>query len=133
MPARKSTHLRNIALAAEAAEYNDGYLRIYSGPQPASTERKATGTLLAELRFQNPAFEEPDDGWMKSHPLIPDPSAAAEDEAGWFRCLKEDGSTVLYDGSCALNGGELTAKSLTITHGMEVSCEGITIKPPPQT
>jgi hypothetical protein len=49
MAFRKAIYGRDTELNALAPMYNSGYLRIYTGAQPANPETAASGTLLAEL------------------------------------------------------------------------------------
>jgi hypothetical protein len=51
-----STVSRNAAADAVLARLDGGMLRIYTGPQPASPQAPAVGTLLVELPFAAPAF-----------------------------------------------------------------------------
>ena len=56
MAYRTSSVARTAAVNAIAPLANTGYLRIYSGAQPATPESTASGVLLAELRFNAGAF-----------------------------------------------------------------------------
>ena len=53
---KTSISARNTELDALGPQANNGYLRIYTGAQPATPETAASGTLLAELRFNATAF-----------------------------------------------------------------------------
>jgi hypothetical protein len=98
LTARLSVANRNAQLAAFAARLNNGYLRIYSGTQPATPETAAAGTLLAEHRFAATAFSTPDEGIALANP-IDEEVALADGEATWFRALQSDGVTAELDGS----------------------------------
>jgi hypothetical protein len=91
---------RNTQLNALAALANNGYIRLYDGMQPATPESQiSTQTLLAELRFSDPAFSEADLGVITANEISDDEDIAASGSASWFRVLKSDGTTALWDGS----------------------------------
>lgn len=117
MPMRKAITARNTELDAFGPLLNNGYLRIYSGTQPATPETAASGTLLAELRFNATAFSSSTGGIITANSITNDSSANGTGTAGWFRCLKSDGSTAIYDGECGTSGKELNLSTLSINTG----------------
>ncbi len=90
---------RNIELDVLAASLSGGFMRIYSGKQPANPEAPATGTLLATLEFGRPAFAAASKGKIVGNALVSDLDCAATGDAGWCRCFKSDGLTAVLDGS----------------------------------
>ncbi len=68
---------RNAELDALAALANSGYISIYSGSQPATPETAASGTLLAELRFNATAFGAAASGAITAGAITADSSADA--------------------------------------------------------
>lgn len=116
----------NLAVSAEAdavnALLNAGYLRIYDGTQPATADTAVGAqTLLAELRFGNPAFAAAAAGVATANPLTQDTAANATGGATWFRALKSDGATVVYDGSVGTSGADCNINSTAIQVGAAVS------------
>jgi hypothetical protein len=117
--------LTNLAATSEAtsvtALLNDGWLRIYSGSQPPSADDAITDqVLLAELRFGNPAFGAASDGVTAANAITGDSSANATGTATWFRCLKSDGATPVFDGSAGVSGCNLNLNSVAISSGAQV-------------
>jgi len=98
----KDTQLSNAAVNAEAdalsALLNNGYLRIYNGTKPANADTALSGqTLLAELRFANPAAPGAAAGVITFSALTADTDADATGTASWARCLKSDGTSAVMD------------------------------------
>ncbi len=121
----KTTQLANAVVNAQAdalaRQLDDGYLRIYGGSQPANANTAVAGqVLLVELRFANPSAPAASNGVI-TFAAFTAISAAATGTASWFRCLKSDGSSAVFDGSVdvpennpnmsmittAINAGEL--------------------------
>lgn len=121
---------RNAELDAFGALFNSGYLRIYSGTQPATPETAASGTLLAELRFDAAAFGAAAAGVITAAAIVPDSSANASDTAGWARALKSDGVTALMDGDVSTSGAWINLNSVAISAGAAVSITSLTITNP---
>jgi hypothetical protein len=131
MTARLSVLAANAAADAVTSLLDDGYLRIYDGIQPASTDVPVTSqVLLAELRFADPAFGPAIDGIATAHPIASDPAAAASGTAAWFRALRSDGTTVIHDGSIAASGGQMTSSDPWIAAGSSVEVEDFTYQEP---
>ncbi len=119
---RLSDAAANAAADAVCALLNSGYLRLYSGSQPATPNTSVTTqTLLAELRFGATAFAGAVAGMATANPLTPDASAAASGSATWFRALEVDGTTAVFDGSVGTNASNLTLNSVAIASGAAVS------------
>jgi hypothetical protein len=107
---------------ALAALANNGYLRIYDGTQ-AATADTAIGAqvLLAELRMNATAFGAAVAGVITAAAITPDSSANASGNASWFRLLKSDGTTPLWDGSAGTTSADLILNSIAISIGAQVS------------
>jgi hypothetical protein len=116
---------RDVMLNALAAEANSGYLRIYSGSQPATPETAASGTLLAELRFNATAFGASSSGVITANAITSDTSANNTNTAGYYRALKSDGTTALWDGSVSTTGADLNLNSTAIQSGANVSVSSL--------
>lgn len=109
-----------------AARLNNGYLRIYSGTQPATANTALSGnTLLAELRFSATAAPAASAGVITFNALTSDAAADATGTATWFRCQQSDGTTVVMDGSIAADGN-LVLNSTAISAGAAVSVSSFT-------
>lgn len=100
---------------------DNGYLRIYDGIQPANAETAiSTQTLLAELRFNVDAAPAASNGVLTFNAITQDSSANATGTASWFRALKSDGSTVLFDGSVGTTGSDMNIATVSIVAGAVV-------------
>lgn len=123
--------LANVAASASADAVVDlldsGYIRIYDGTQ-AATADTAIGAqvLLAELRFGATAFGSASNGVATANAITADSSANATGTATWFRVLKSDGTTVIFDGSVGTGTNDLVLNSASIVSGANVSISAFT-------
>jgi hypothetical protein len=122
----------NAAVNAEAdalaALLNTGYLRIYDGVQ-AATADTAIGAqnLLAELRFNATAFAAAVAGVLTANAITQDTTANATGTASWFRALKSDGTSGVFDGSAGTSAADLVLNSTAIQVNAVVSVSSLTI------
>lgn len=97
---------------------DNGYLRIYDGTQPATADTAiTTQVLLAELRFNATAAPAASNGVLTFNAITQDSSANNTGTASWFRALKSDGSTVLFDGTVGVSGSDLNIATTAIVAG----------------
>ena len=97
---------------------DNGYLRIYDGTQPATADTAiTTQVLLAELRFNATAAPSAVAGVLTFNAITQDSSANNTGTASWFRALKSDGSTVLFDGSVGTSGSDINIATTAIVAG----------------
>lgn len=125
---KRSNAAANAAVDAMATLLNTGYLRIYDGTQ-AATADTALGSqvLLAELRFNATAFGAGVAGVATANAITADSSANATGTATWFRCLKSDGTSVVYDGSVGTATSDLVLNTTSIVSGASVSVTSLTL------
>lgn len=127
--------LSNLAASAAADAVVDladsGYIRIYDGTK-AATADTAIGAqvLLAELRFGATAFGAAANGVATANAITSDSSANATGTATWFRVLKSDGTTVLWDGTVGTSGADLNLNTTSIVAGAAVSISSMTYTQP---
>lgn len=121
------------AVDAFTALLDSGFLKIYTGTQPA-LNGAVTGTLLATLTFGATAFgaSTASGGTVTAtaNAITDDTSADATGTAGYFALLKTDGTTVVATGSVGTSGADLNLNSLSITSGADVSCSSFTVTMP---
>ena len=112
-----STDARNAAVATITDMANGGYLRIYG----------AKRAMLAELRFDSPAFGTPVDGLAKANPLSPESEAPKTGKALRYTVVGSDGETIVWDGDVSERGkgGSLQLDSIDIQTGAEVSISSV--------
>jgi hypothetical protein len=121
----------NASADATCALLNTGYLRIYDGSQPAGADTAITSqTLLAELRFGSTAYGAAVAGVATANAITDDSSANASGTAAWFRALKSDGTTAVYDGTVGTAGCDLNLNSVAISSGADVGISSLTYTQP---
>src|SRR4051794_39788313 len=96
--------LSNAAVSAEADALarllDNGYLRIYSGTQPATADTALSGnTLLAELRANATSAPAAVAGVLTFNAVTSDTANDATGTATFYRAFKSDGTTGVMDGS----------------------------------
>lgn len=117
----------NAAADAVARLLDTGYLRIYSGTQPADADTALSGnTLLAELRFNATSAPAAVAGVLTFNAIAADTSADATGTATFYRAFKSDGTTVVTDGSVGTSGANLNLNSVAIQSGAQVSVSSFT-------
>lgn len=119
---------RNLGLDAECDQLNNGYLRIYDGTVPATSDTAlGAQVLLAELRFNATAFAAASSASKTANAITSDSSANATGTPTFFRALKSDGTTVVHQGTAAelnltgLVGGQIIATGVVACSSYVVS------------
>ena len=113
----------NAAADAVCDQMDTGYLRIYSGTQPATANTSITSqVLLAVLRFNAAAFAAASAGVATAGAI----TSAATGTASWFRAFKSDGSTVMFDGSVGTTGADLNLSTTAIVQNATVAVSSFT-------
>lgn len=125
-----NTQLSNAAANAEADAIarllDNGYLRIYDGAQPANADTAVTTqNLLAELRFAATSAPAAVDGVL-TFDTIAAVVAAATGTAAWFRALKADGTSAVFDGSVGGSAANMILAALNIQANAQVSVSNFT-------
>lgn len=124
---RTSVVARNAELNALGPLANSGYARVYTGAQPATPESTASGILLAALRFNTTAFAGAVGGVLTANALTAT-TTIGTGIAGWYRALKSDGTTALWDGKAGLTASteELRLNTLSVSSGAAFSISSLT-------
>jgi len=133
MTTKTSTVGRNAAADALCALAASGYIRLYDGTRPANPQTPvSTQVKLAELRFGSTAFGSAATGVATANAITSDSSADAGGTASWFRVLKSDGTTVLWDGDVTATGGggEMQIATVTIVAAAVIACTALTLTIP---
>jgi hypothetical protein len=111
----------NAAADAVARQLDNGFLRIYSGAQPTNADTAiGAQTLLAELRFNATSAPAASAGVLTFNAFTADSSADATGTAAWFRALKSDGTSAVFDGSVSTSGADLNLATTSIVSGANV-------------
>jgi hypothetical protein len=91
-------------------------------PQPATADTAvSTQNLLAELTLNSTAFGAAVAGVATANSITSDSTADASGTATWFRVVKSDGTTVLWDGSVGTSGCDLNLNTAAIEAGAIVA------------
>jgi hypothetical protein len=124
------------AVDAVAALCNGGTLKIYSGAQPTDANT-AVGAqvLLAILTLNATAFAASVASGSAGSKVVTatantitgDTSADATGTAAWFRVLKSDGTTVVFDGSVGVSGYDLNVATTAFVAGADIEITAFTI------
>ena len=133
-----SDEAAKAAVDAVAAKCNTGYLRIYDGSQPTdSNTAVGAQNLLAELRFGATAFAASSASGSAGSKVVTaaantitgDTSANATGTAAWFRVLKSDGTSAVFDGTVGTTGCDLNlaTTSIVLAEDVEVTSFSITL------
>lgn len=124
------------AVDAVAALCNSGTIKIYTGSQPTDANTAVGAqTLLGTLTFPSTAFGASSASGSAGSKVVTatantitdDTSADATGTAAWFRALKSDGTTVVFDGSVGVSGCDLNLTTVSIVAGADISITSFTI------
>lgn len=135
MATRIATSARNAAADAVVdlldAGAGAGYVEIRTGSQPATANTAATGTLLATVVLDDPAFGAAASGVATAAGLPNTDTGDAAGTAGWFRAYDSTGAAVI-DGSVTATGGggDMELNTTTISVGVTVAINSWTITMP---
>ena len=117
----------NAAADAVCVLANSGFLRIYDGTQAADADTAiGAQVLLAELTFNATAFGAAVNGVATANAITADSSANATGTATWFRAVRSNGTSVLFDGSVGTAGADINFNTVSIVAGAAVSVSAFT-------
>ena len=112
-------------------QLDNGYIRIYDGTIPTNADTAiGAQVLLAELRFSATASGAAVAGVVTFSAITADASANATGTASWFRALKSDGTTVVFDGTVGTASSDIVLNTTSIVSGAEVSISSFTYTQP---
>lgn len=120
-----ATPTKNANVDATAARFDAGAgaatLEIRTGSKPASPDGVATGTLLATLTLNDPAWGAAvaGIGTLDVSPSISGVGVATG-TAGWFRAKDSTGASVL-DGTCGTVGADMIMTSTSVAIGQVIN------------
>ena len=117
------------AVNAFTATLNSGFLRIYTGAQPA-VNGAITGTQLASLTFSATAFPTAvaSAGTVTATAnAITSGTAGNTGTAGYHALLQSNGTTIVATGSVGTSGADLNMNTTSVTSGNTVACSSYLI------
>lgn len=107
-----------------------GRILIYTGSQPADPQTSATGTLLATINFNNPAFGNASSG---AAAMVTSTAVSAtvgtSGTAGWFRVTNRN-NVAIFDGSISTSGADMNFDNTAFVSGGTVTINSMTITVP---
>lgn len=133
--ARESIESRNAALNARARLLDGGFLRLYTGTQPASPDTAvSTQTLLSTHALAGTSAPAASAGVLTFSAIGDDTSADATGTPTWGRFFKADGVTAVVDGSAGIasDNANITLNAVPIQQGARVSVTSATFGQPLQ-
>jgi hypothetical protein len=131
-----SDEAAKAAVDALAALCNSGKLRIYDGSQPTDANTAIGAQVqLAELTLSSTAFGASAASGSAGSKIVTatantitdDSSADATGTAAWFRVLKSNGTSIVFDGSVGTSGADLNLATVSIVSGADVAVTSFTI------
>lgn len=134
MATRISTDARNAAADAVVdlldAGSDEGYIEIRTGTQPSNVGDSASGTVLATIPLDDPAFGNASNGVATAN-SIAQVQASGDGTAGWFRAYDSDDNAIL-DGSVSVTGGggDMQLNTTALTTGVNVQITSWTVTMP---
>lgn len=125
--AARDSMLTAIVTAAGAS----ATIRIYSGTKPSNADTALSGnTLLASITCGG-TFGTVSGGTLTlSGTPLSDTSADATGTASFFRVVKSDGTTVVYQGDVGTSGSDLNLNTVSIASGGPVQINSWTLSIP---
>src|SRR5262245_25582205 len=111
----------NAAVDLVDAGSGPGYVELRTGSQPASPQTPATGTLLATVTLNDPAYGDAAVG-VCTLDVTPEPTetAVATGTAGWARMYDSAGNAV-FDGECGTSGKFVNLATVSVVSGTDVT------------
>lgn len=124
-----ATTTRNKRLdGITTAAGNSGFIKLYTGTQPADANTALSGnTLLATLTCNATFAPSASSGQLTLNSITSDTNAAATGTATFFRMLKSDATTVVMDGTVGTSGSDLNLNTTSIVSGATVACTSFVI------
>lgn len=131
-----SDEATKAAVDAVAAKCNSGFLKIYTGAQPTDANTAVGAqTLLATLGLASTAFAASAASGSAGSKVVTavantitdDTSADATGTATWFRVLKSDATSIVFDGSVGTTGCDLNLVTNSLIAGADVGITSFTI------
>lgn len=132
MAVQFATTVRNAMLDAITAQAGASALvNIYSGTKPSNANTALSGnTLLASLTCGATFAPAASNGTLTLNAITQDSSADATGTAVFFRVLKSDGTTVVWQGDVGTSGSDLNLNTTSIAAGGPVSVSSWTLSIP---
>lgn len=118
-------HMSNAAVNAEAdalARLLDaGFIKLYTGTQPATADTALSGnTLLGTLGVNATSAPAASAGVLTFNAVSSDTTADNTGTATFYRALKSDATSVVMDGSVGTSGADMNINAVAIVAGAQI-------------
>lgn len=137
MAIRTSYAFAAAALDAGVALFDGatGEIRIFTGSAPATCEATATGTQLAVVDLQDPAFgaaadQNPNAQVTLQGVPLSDNSIDDTGTAGYFRILESNGTTCHVQGTVGTSGTDMIVDTTAFQIGATFTISSLTLTQP---
>lgn len=117
--------VRDAVSAAFLALFPGATLTIRTGAAPGAANT-ATGTVLATITLDTPAFEDTGDGVINLPDPIVDASADADGTAAHFRVVSAD-TTKVFEGTVGTSGADLIVDNTSFATGQNFTISSLAI------
>lgn len=120
--------LKNLRLNQITTEIStSGFLRIYSGTQPANPDTALSGnTMLANLPLSSTFAAGASGGVLTANAITTESSADNTGTATFFSLVTSAGVRII-DGSVGTSGADMTINTTAIVSGAAVACSSLTV------
>lgn len=126
-----SAATRNLMLDAIDASANNGYLRFYSGTQPATPETALSGnTLLAQCTLAADSMAAASAGSKAFNTITADTSADATGTCTFARLFASDGTTAIADFTVGTSGADINFATVAFVSGAQIGVSSLSISIP---
>ena len=124
--------VRNDMVDAWGAHADGGTLELRSGDAPENLDDPASGTLLASLDLEDPAFQAASEGTKQANGLPLETTGLDDGEVGHYRVLDVDDAARWHSSSVGTtdSGANMILNTTTISEGVAVSVDDWTITQP---
>lgn len=130
IPVSIAQEICNLVADKFDAGASAGYIEFRDGLVP-TPDNPATGTLLAQVNFSDPAFGNADANATATANAISSPNAVNTGTATYARGYDSDGNTVVnFSVGLAGSGADIIMSTLSITSGQPVPFASLTLTMP---
>lgn len=123
----KRTNMTNLAVETEANAFarlmDDGFIDIYSGPQPATADTPLNGQVMAvSLSFSKPAFAPSLAGELIANSIRGGEAENSVELATWARIYRADHKTPVMDVTVGTRDAVVVLPTVNIQARITVTC-----------
>ena len=121
---------RNAECDATVAQCNNGSIRLYTGTRPATADTALSGNTLLVTCACSATAAPAASGGVATFNAITSAAAVATGTATFFRAMKSDGTSCVFQGEVGTSGADLNLNSTSIQSGATVAISSLTYTRP---